>query len=187
MTGGRNAYLFAYGSLAVGAGGVVRRLAGARRALGVAMDNAVDVPGYKYYRDPADGSRPAVLVAFLDLLAGDGEVNGVCRPVGPGGWAALDARERNYERVDVTDAVADPPGRVWAYRGSAAGRERFARGVSEGRVVVARAYFQAVEAGFSALGAAEFRAYRETTSLGGVPVRDLERIDLPAAISSAAG
>ena len=171
----------------MGAGGEVRRIAGVRRALGVAMDNALDLPGYKYYRDPADGSRPAVFVAFLDIVEGDGEVGGVCRPVATGGWRALDARERNYERLDVTEAVEDAPGRVWAYRGSAAGRERFARGVAEGRAVVARGYLEAVEAGFAALGGDELRAYRETTSLGGVPVRDLERVDLPVPIGSAGG
>ena len=35
---------------------------------GVAMDNRVDVPGYKPYRLRADGSRPAVFVAFLDIV-----------------------------------------------------------------------------------------------------------------------
>ncbi|MDP9383706.1 MAG: hypothetical protein M3P50_00450 [Actinomycetota bacterium] len=171
----------------MGAGRVVRRLAGMRRVLGVAMDNSVDLPGYKWYRDPADGSRPAVYVAFLDVEEGDGEVNGVCLPLPAGGWAALDARERNYERVEVTGAVADPPGRVWAYRGSVPGRERLARGLAEGRAVVARAYLEAVEAGFAALGDEELCRYRQTTSLGGIPVRDLERIDLPAAIRSAGG
>ena len=168
---------------------MVRRLAGERRALGVAMDNAVDLPSYKYYRDAADGSRPAVYVAFLDLLegAGEGEVKGVCRPVAPAAWAELDARERNYERVEVTDAVVDPPGRVWAYRGSAAGRGRFARGVAEGRAVVARAYLEAVEAGFAALGEAELRAFRASTSFDAVPVRDLERIDLPEPMARAGG
>jgi hypothetical protein len=45
-------------------------------------------------------------------------VNGVCLPVGDAELAALDARERNYERVDVTATVAEAPGRVWAYAGS---------------------------------------------------------------------
>jgi len=144
------------------------------------MDNAVDLPGYKWFRDPRDGSRPAVMVAFLDLAAGDGEVNGVCVPAGPAMLAALDARERNYERVDVTDAIADPPGRTWAYRGSPAGRERYARGAAEGRAVVARAYVEGVRAGFAALGPAEVRAFDASTDWGGARVAELERIDLPA-------
>ena len=31
------------------------------------MDNRVDIPGYKSYRLRADGSRPAVFVAFVDI------------------------------------------------------------------------------------------------------------------------
>jgi hypothetical protein len=178
VTGGPSSYIFGYGSLVV-AGGVVRRLQGARRVLGVAMDNRIDLPGYKWYRDPRDGSRPEVFVAFADLADAPGEVNGVCLPA-PADLAPLDARERNYTRVDVTDRLDDPPGRTWAYLGSAAGRERFARGVEAGRVVVVRGYVEAVHAGFRALGAAEHRAFVASTDFGGVPVAALERVDLLA-------
>ena len=154
-------------------GAVVRRLPGFTRVLGVAMDNRVDLPGYKYYRDPRDGSRPAVMVAFADLAETPaGVVNGVCRPAPD--LAALDARERNYDRVDVTGRIEDPPGRVWAYVGSAAGRARFAQGPA----VVARGYVEAVQAGFRALGPAEHRAFLESTDFGGVPVVALERVEL---------
>jgi hypothetical protein len=161
-----------------GEAGEVRRIAGLRRVLGVAMDNAVDLPGYKHYLDPRDGSRPAVMVAFADLVEAPGgggpSVNGVLVPAAD--LAGLDRRERNYDRVDVTDRVADPPpGRVWAYLGSASGRERFAIGPT----VVARAYVEAVQAGFRALGAAEHRAFLASTDFGGVPVVALERVDLP--------
>ena len=152
----------------------MRRLAGHRRVLGVAMDNRVDLPGYKWYRDPRDGSRPAVMVAFADLApAPAGEVNGVCVPAPD--LAALDLRERNYDRVEVTDAIADPPGRTWAYVGSAAGRARFARGPT----VVARAYLEGIQAAFRGLGPAEHGAFLASTDFGGVPVVALERVDLP--------
>ncbi|HEX8103106.1 MAG TPA: gamma-glutamylcyclotransferase [Solirubrobacteraceae bacterium] len=177
-------FVFGYGSLVPGAGGEVRRLAGVRRVLGVAMDNALDVPGYKRFVDAADGSRPAVFVAFADLVpapAGAPPVNGVLVPVAADGLAALDARERNYDRIDVTGRIEAPPGRVWAYTGSRAGRQRFARGAAAGTVVVARAYVEAVQAGFRALGAAEHRAFLASTDFGGVPVWALERVDLPPA------
>ena len=182
-------YVFGYGSLVTEPARpdrpapLVRRLPGARRVLGVAMDNRVDVPGYKYFRDAADGSRPAAFVAFADLVdapsPGAPPVNGVCVPVGEGTLAALDARERNYDRVDVTGRIEDPPGRTWAYVGSRAGRERFARGAAAGAIVVPRAYVEAVQAGFRALGPAEHRAFLESTDFGGVPVWALERVDLP--------
>jgi hypothetical protein len=152
------------------------RLRGVRRVLGVAMDNTVDLPGYKFYRDPRDGSRPAVMVAFADLVAAPGgapAVNGVL--VAAPDLEALDRRERNYDRIDVTDRLDDPPaGRVWAYFGSAAGRARFAAGPA----VVARGYVEAVQAGFRALGPEEHRAFLESTDFGGVPVMALERVDL---------
>ena len=149
-------------------------MAGVRRVLGVAMDNAVDLPGYKWYRDPRDGSRPAVMVAFADLAEappGGPAVNGVLVPAPD--LAALDARERNYDRVDVTERIEEPPGRVWAYLGSTAGRARFAQGPT----VVVRGYVEAIQAGFRALGGAEHGAFLASTDFGGVPVVALERVD----------
>ena len=172
--------VFGYGSL-VGAAGPdgapprLARLPGHRRELGVAMDNTVDLPGYKWYRDPRDGSRPAVHVAFADLVTapGGGAVNGVLLPTAD--LAALDARERNYERVEVTTEAGE---RAWTYVGSAAGRARFADGRAAGTLVVARAYVEAIQAGFRALGPEEHAAFLASSDLGGVPVVALERVEL---------
>lgn len=174
--------MFGYGSLvAVPGDPVIARMRGVRRELGVAMDNAVDLPGYKYFVRADDGSRPGVFVAFADLAeagAGAPAVNGVL--LAAPDLPALDARERNYERVDMSGAVegAPPGARVWAYVGSPAGRERFARGRAAGTVVVARAYVEAIQAGFRALGPAEHHAFLESSDLGGVPVMALDRVDL---------
>jgi hypothetical protein len=176
--------VFGYGSLvAVTNEPVIARLAGFRRELGVAMDNAVDLPGYKYFVRADDGSRPGVFVAFADLAETGREVpgpavNGVLLPTPD--LTALDARERNYERVDVSGEVegAPPGARVWAYVGSASGRARFARGRVAGTLVVARAYVEAVQAAFRGLGPVEHRAFLESSDLGGVPVMALERVDL---------
>ena len=104
------AYIFGYASL-VAAPSVARAvLRGHRRVWGVAMDNAVEVPGYKVYALP-DGTRPPLAVAFLDLEDADGaEVEGALLAVDAPGLAALDARERQYERVDVTALVDPAPG-----------------------------------------------------------------------------
>ena len=100
--------VFGYGSLVALPGAVRSELGGHRRLWGVAMDNAVDIPGYKRYLAP-DGSRPDVCVAFLDIEPDAcGSVIGACFAVAD--LAALDCREHNYERVDVTDGLADPPG-----------------------------------------------------------------------------
>src|SRR5436190_2374812 len=118
-------FVFGYGSLAGEHERCpVARLRGWRRVWGVAMDNRVDVPGYKSYRLRADGSRPAVFVAFIDIEPDRVRVvTGVCMPVDPAGLSELDRRERNYDRIDVTAAIEGrAPGRVWAYRRSDAGR-----------------------------------------------------------------
>ncbi|MCW2995947.1 MAG: gamma-glutamylcyclotransferase, partial [Conexibacter sp.] len=122
-------HVFGYASL-VAAPAVARAtLRGHRRVWGVAMDNAVAVPGYKVYALP-DGSRPAVAVAFLDLEADAAfAVDGALLAVDDAGLAALDARERQYERVDVTALVDPAPGGpVWSYAGRAPGRARVAAG-----------------------------------------------------------
>jgi cation transport regulator ChaC len=167
-------YVFGYGSLTQVAGSRRAQLRGYRRAWGVAMDNAVDLAGYKCYLRP-DGSRPAVLVAFLDVLHAPGaSVSGVCFPVEHAALAALDARERNYERVDVTAHIDPAPGRTWTYIGSREGRARFARGSEEGRVVISGEYLQRVEDGLRTLGDGV-----GSVAPGGLPVWELRRVELP--------
>jgi hypothetical protein len=83
--------VFGYGSLAGGGAGGAARLDGYRRVWGVAMDNRVDIPGYKSYRLRADGSRPAVFVAFLDVVSSRGDsVEGVLLAVDDDAVAVLD-------------------------------------------------------------------------------------------------
>jgi hypothetical protein len=156
-------FVFGYGSLAAdgAAAGEPARLGGHRRVWGVAMDNRVVLPGYKSYVDPATGERPAIFVAFLDIEPDrSAVVDGICIPVDDELLAALDARERNYDRHDVTPLMADPPGRVWAYAGSAEGRERLAEGRRTGTAVISREHLELCRA-----------------EPDGLPVHDLVRID----------
>jgi len=157
--------------------GYVTDLHGARRGWGVAADNSLALPGYKRYR-AADGSYPAVHVAFLDLCAGEGTVNGVCLPADAATLAALDRRERNYERVEVTERIAEPLGRTWTYVGSPAGRARLAEGRRSGTAVVTHEYLEIVLGGFAALGEEELARFHASSDLDGLPVRALERVDL---------
>ncbi|HLI59677.1 MAG TPA: gamma-glutamylcyclotransferase family protein [Solirubrobacteraceae bacterium] len=190
-------YVFGYGSLAMGGPvpsrrrrreGFVAELRGVRRRWGVAMDNAVDIPGYKCYLEPG-GARPAVSVCFLDIepdSAPGAAVNGVCLPVEAAGLAALDRRERNYERVEVTDRILPEARglRVWAYRGSAAGRARFATAVHAGRAVIHAEYLRMVRAAFRALGPEEWAACAASLHPRGVPVAELVRRELPPAAAA---
>jgi gamma-glutamylcyclotransferase (GGCT)/AIG2-like uncharacterized protein YtfP len=174
-------YVFGYASLSalLDANGCVTELHGARRGWGVAADNSTALPGYKRYR-LADGSHPPVRVAFLDLAPGEDAdaVNGVCLPVTQQRLAALDRRERNYARVEVSERIARPLGRTWTYVGSEEGRARLAAGRRDGDAVVSREYLDVVLAGFARLGAAELARFHATTTLDDLPVWELERVDL---------
>lgn len=171
-------FVFGYGSL-VGLRGWPGRLEGHRRAWGVAMDNRATIPGYKYYRSRIDGGRPAVYVAFLDIVEQAGAaLDGVLIAVDDDRLRALDERERNYDRIDVTAAVPGAPGRVWAYRGSEEGRERLRAGRRERSAVVAVDYVEAVQATFTVLGIDD-----DVRPGDDLPLMGLARVDLPPALA----
>ena len=151
------AFVFGYGSLAQPGAGRSLRLPGWRRVWGVAMDNRVTIPGYKYFLDGV-GGRPAVCVAFLDVVPDPAaHVDGVVFEVADLG--DLDARERNYRRVAVDG--------LWLYTGLEEARRRFAAGPT----VVARAYLEDVRAAFGATFGPE----------PDLPVMDLTRVEVPPA------
>jgi cation transport regulator ChaC len=139
-------HVFGYGSLLAEEAGIPCRLRDHRHEWDVAMDNRETIPGYKVYIDPETGQQPPVHVAYLSIAPAPGEsVEGVAFPVTDEQLAALDRRERNYDREDVSDLVdADLGGPVWAYVGSAAGRRRFADARQRGTAVVARGYLEKV-------------------------------------------
>jgi hypothetical protein len=174
-------YIFGYASL-VAAPTVGRAvLRNHRRVWGVAMDNAVEVPGYKVYAFP-DGTRPALAVAFLDLEEADGaQVEGALLAVDAAGLAALDMRERQYERLDVSALIDPAPdGTVWTYVGRAPGRARVAAGrAGTAPIAIQRSYIELVEAAFAALGNDALARYRAGTEPPPFPILDLTRIDLP--------
>jgi hypothetical protein len=141
------------------------------------MDNAVTIPGYKCFLAP-DGSRPDVCVAFLDVHEDDAaSVNGVCVPVDADTLAALDERERNYRRVDVTAAVEPALGPTWTYVGRADSRARYADAAAAGLLVVASEYAAAVEDAFRSLG--QWEEFAALTEDHRPPWRELRRVDLP--------
>ena len=175
-------FVFGYGSLVAEHPGChVARLRSHRRIWGVAMDNDADVPGYKSYRLRADGSRPRVHVAFLDVEPDPfNAVTGICMPVDAHRLRALDDRERNYRRVDMTDAVVGARGRVWVYSGSVAGRGRLRDGLARGRAAVSREYLDDVLAGDRGDRAARGPGRRARGRHGRSEVLDLVRIEIPA-------
>lgn len=181
--GGLSEHVFGYGSLVadLAAEGRPARLVGYRRTWGVAADNAHAIPGYKRYLSP-DGTAPDVFVAFLDVVEDPGAaVSGLLAPVSADELNALDRRERNYERLDVTAALDAPiDGRAWTYVGSPEGRARLAEGLERGTAVIQREYLERARRALLALGDGHDSGFA-AADLAALPVLDLERADLPPA------
>ena len=116
--------------------------------------------------------QPArVFVAFLDLFDDPAaSTHGVCVAVDDAQLPVIDQRERNYDRIDVTDRVTPVRGTVWAYVGSAAGRRRLRRAREAQAAVVSRDYLERTRAAFAALGGAA-RADFEAVGRGRRPAR----------------
>ena len=153
------------------------RLEGFRRTWGVAMDNRLDIPGYKHYREPMGGTRPAVYVTFLDLRRRAGSaVNGVAFRVEDHELERIRRREGNYELSEVTDSLSRPlDGPVLTSLGLPAARDRYRTGRAQGRAVVRLSYHQTVLDGFRRLGPNALAEYRASTDPPEVPLIPLER------------
>jgi hypothetical protein len=172
-------FLLAYGSLVADLPGdpLARPIKGLARRWNVAMDNRVDLPGYKFYVDAHTGKRHEGHVAFLDLVEDDDvTLNGLLFELDGDALDALDRRERNYERVDVTELVADPPGPVAAYVGTSEARIRFDAALGASDVVASAAYSEHVRAAFAAYD--ELPGYEQSTDHPPCPYVNLARIDL---------
>lgn len=187
-------YVFGYASL-VGMGEAYShevedapqpgRLRGFRRRWGVAMDNWRGGDGAKHWLHGETGERPRIRVAYLDLYEQAGTaVNGLALPVDRARLEALDAREGNYRRLEVTAAFSPDGGqaeagraldgaRVYAYIGLEEARERCRRGVAEGDAFVARAYVAEVRRAFEALSPGALAEFDRTTDPLPFPERDL--------------
>ena len=179
-------YVFGYGSLVETADqaghAVVGKVAHALdycRNWSVAMENSRDIPGYKYYLDAKDGTRPDVVVVFLNIVRCNGaRVNGLVREVAEAELIELDSRERNYSRTDISAHIAPAiEGTVWAYMGTSDAVERFRKGLSEQRAVIGREYLEGVKRQFAALGDQALREYEDLTEVAPCPLRDLKRIE----------
>ena len=136
-------HVFGYGSLLADRHGAPCRLRDHRRDWDVAMDNRETIPGYKVYLDPETGEQPPLHVAYLSIVPAAGEcVEGIAFAVTDEELAALDRRERNYDRREVTPLIEGDLGgdRIWAYFGSADGRRRLADARRSGTGVVVRGY-----------------------------------------------
>jgi cation transport regulator ChaC len=162
---------------------VVCELGGYRRTWNVAMDNRQTLPGYKHYVDRETGARGSWFVTFLNIVPdADATVNGVMFDVDDAALERLDQRERNYDRVDLSGALAEAvDGPVWTYVGSAAAARRFRIGCLTDRAVISRDYYDSVRKDFARLGSDALARYADLTDPVPCPMLDLRRIDHEAA------
>jgi hypothetical protein len=173
-------YVFGYASLVAvpEPGAIVGCLQGYRRRWGVAMNNWEGGEGVKHWLDRTTGERPRVRVAYLDVYEHAGAaVNGLALPVDADRLAALDAREVNYERIDVSAAFEPAtPRRVYAYVGHDAARERCRQGEVDGNIFVSRDYFASVRRAFANLTPQALTEFDRTTDPLPFPERDLQLV-----------
>ncbi len=163
------------------AGWCMGHLNGFRRLWNVAMDNSADLPDYKYYVLAESGQRPSYFITFLNLQSDTtSRVNGILFQVDETDLERLDARERNYRRVDVSDRVdpSPPDARVWTYVATEDAKHRYELGVSKGLSRVPADYLRLVREGFAAHGVDSLSEYDRSTDSPCVPVEELDRKSL---------
>jgi hypothetical protein len=121
-----------------------------------------------------------VFVTFLNIRPDDGGlINGALIPVRASELGTIDARERNYDRHEVTGLLdVDVGGRVWAYIGSDGGRERYRTGHARRRAVVSSEYLARVEADFASFGRHMLELFHLTTRPPQVPLAPLRRVEV---------
>ncbi len=130
----------------------------------------------------ADGTLIAdgVIVALGVVRAGDESANGIVARVSDLEIAALDVRERDYDRLDVTESVEllgdrtrctfAAGDRVVTYVPRRLAIERYEAARDAGRAGIRSTYWGLVDAAFAVFGADQLRRYRSSTPDPDIPV-----------------
>ncbi|NND75342.1 MAG: gamma-glutamylcyclotransferase [Ilumatobacter sp.] len=114
----------------------------------------------------------------LGIEAAAGETtNGVVAHVTDDELPALDRRERNYDRVDVTDQVTihgrggpSTGDRIVTYVPGATAIDLYETARARGEAAITRRYWDLVDGAFAALGHDRRERYHATTPLPDIPV-----------------
>jgi len=131
-----------------------------------------------------DAQRVSVLVALGVVEASEEWMNGVIALVHPEELRRLDARERNYDRVDVTDQIRvldDSPqtetiDRVVVYVPKVVAIDMYEEARVNGRAAIEQRYWDLVDGAFEALAPGHGDRYRATTPAPSVPVLNVSRV-----------
>lgn len=120
------------------------------------------------------------LVVSLGLVEAGEWCNGVVVRVTADELSRLDQRERDYDRIDVTDAIEaidTVPGRVVTYVPRVSAVRRYEAHRAERRAAVNQRYLDLVGGAFDALGGVERDRFDESTPKPDVPILVLDPID----------
>ena len=149
-----------------------------QRCWNVAMDNRVDLPGYKYYVDCNTGNRFDGFVTFINVRPQRNQrIMGILFAVGDRELANLDRRERNYQRINVTNNVdIEVQSPIWTYIGLEQAEKRYQQGLKQSNGTISQAYWNSIHQAYLSLGKKAFANYIRTTDCPEIPVRDLEML-----------
>lgn len=134
--------------------------------------------------DGPHGRVEAGIVVSLGLVAARGvSTNGAVVRVTEREFAALDRRESDYDRIDVTDRMAELPvsasrsrARVFTYVPRPSAIERYELARAGRRAAVKQGYVELVEEAFASIGDEAHTHYRGSTPAPDVPVVSPERV-----------
>ena len=133
--------------------------------------------------DEPDGSTRRWTIVALGIEAAAAETaNGVIGWVRDDELAALDERERNYDRVDVTgltEITVPVEGSVVTYVPKLASIELYRAARDRGEAAVERRYWDLVDGAFGDLGPGEQERYRLTTPSPDVPIVAMRADSVP--------
>lgn len=125
----------------------------------------------------ADGRmvHDGVIVALGIVPSPAEQVNGIIARVSERELTALDVRERDYDRVDVTQQVSNTGtglevARIVTYAPRTSAIERYRSARDGGRAGIRDTYWGLVDAAFAVLGPDRLDQYRATTPPPDVPV-----------------
>jgi dephospho-CoA kinase len=128
-----------------------------------------------------DGGMTEYTLVALGIVPAAGEtVNGIVGRVDRVELAALDDRERHYDRVDVTAATThhapEVDGRIVVYVPRREAVEHYERARDARRAAIAQRYWDLVDRAFHAFGPQAHARYHRSTPPPDVPVMSLSRV-----------
>lgn len=150
-----------------------------RRNWETAMYNLEDIKKYKYYLN-SDGQREDVYISFLNIRMDDNSIlEGILFNVDDIELKKLDEREKNYDRIEVTNNIFPKiKGKVWTYIASKQGGSRFHKGVLNNKIVIQKKYIDAVINAYKNINTKALINFFKSTDFIDIPIKDLKRINI---------